>query len=146
MSRIETDRQPVAVTDLAATGALRAPDAAGSPVWQTTSARPRTAGALARRNTSDTIAWPGNTRVRVEGERGTRAAQASARYGESKRQTDVLRNWRDRVLMHYDHTAIYAGMVPRGIRSIPQTSHAVLVENGIGADQWSFFDDGLGDQ
>lgn len=102
MTHIETDGRPVAVTDLAQLARCEQQILLDSQFGkQRPPARERLARAgAAEHRRHDRLArqYQGQGRGRA---RDARCFVASVVYGESAWQTDVLRNWRDRVLMHY---------------------------------------------
>ena len=100
MSRIETDHRSVAVTDLAQLARCEQQMVLDRQFGkQRPPARERLARAgEAEHRRHDRLArqYQGQGRGRA---RDARCFVASAVYGESAWQTDVLRNWRDRVLI-----------------------------------------------
>lgn len=114
MSRIETDRQPVAVTDLAQLARCEHQMLLDRQFGkQRLPARERLARAgAAEHQRHDRLArqYQGQGRGRA---RDARCFVASAVYGESAWQTDVLRNWRDRVLLRFWFGRVLIGLYYR---------------------------------
>lgn len=149
MSRIETDHRSVAVTDLAQLARCEQQMVLDRQFGkQRPPARERLARAgEAEHRRHDRLArqYQGQGRGRA---RDARCFVASAVYGESAWQTDVLRDWRDRVLMRLWFgrvlISLYYRLSPTGVRWLaprPRVTAAVrsildgLVARVVRSDQ-----------